>query len=187
MSPPILVLGVDPGFASLGWCVLEVRRKGEYLVSAGVFRTEPSGKKRLVLAADDNVRRSRLIAGHLDSLLRNGVQIIAAESMSHVRGASASAKVGNAWGVIATLAHVHGLPIAQLSPQAIKASVATKASASKQEVADAVVKRYGREHVIKVLDGVTASQREHAYDAIGAAIACLDHDVIRLARILAPA
>ena len=55
----VKVLGLDPGFASIGAAVFELSKTGEVVSEVSVFKTSKSDKKRKVRASDDNLRRAR--------------------------------------------------------------------------------------------------------------------------------
>lgn len=178
----IIALGLDPGFASVGFALVEIHPVRETVVKLGVIHTEKSGAKQNVLAADDNVRRAREL---FIALNREGawVKVVCAEAMSFPRHAPAAAKMAMGWGVIAALAEMRGWPIVQASPQAIKKSLCGARNASKQDVEHALTVRYGQ---MPWAEEVPRGQQEHAFDALAAVVCCLDSEVIRLARKLAP-
>lgn len=84
---------------------------------------------------------------------------------------------GMAWGVVATLAEACRVPILQVSPQELKLRVVGKKTASKEEVQQALEQRYG-----DLPWPPQRTLREHAADGLGAIVACLDSDVVLMAR-----
>ncbi len=184
MKSSAFLLGLDPGFANMGWAVIEIASWGEKLIETGVLRTEKSDKKRQVLASDDNLRRGREVAETLMGVLkRHHISAICAESMSFPRNAGAAAKMAMCWGVVATLSAQSNLPVVQASPQEIKKCLCGKKDASKEEVEEAVKRRYGQTDAM--LADVAASYREHAYDAMAAVVTALERsEVIRAVRSL---
>jgi crossover junction endodeoxyribonuclease RuvC len=175
------VLGVDPGFASLGYALLRLGTQTETLVAAGVVRTQASDKKRKVLAADDNARRCREIARDLVALFDEHTPlVICAESMSFPRNAATAAKMAMTWGALITIGHTRGAPIVQASPQEVKLALTRTKSASKEQVAAAVSKRY--RNAPKLINVLPSTLHEHAYDAVASAVACLDSDAVRFLR-----
>lgn len=183
----MIVFGIDPGFASCGWATVQLLPEGrERVVDAGVVRTEKSAKKRAVLASDDNHRRSVELFGALWRLVASQrVVAIAAESQSWPRNAGASAKVGMAWGVISAIAARLELPLVQASPQAVKRAICGRKDASKEDVLAALEQRYGVEQLEPIL-ALPKTQQEHPSDALAAAVACLDSEIVRMARQLMP-
>lgn len=175
-----IVLGCDPGLASFGLALVDVDATDERVVALEVLRTEKSSRKRSVLAADDNVRRCRELSARLLYLVgQHRPRVICAESMSHPRGSSAAAKLAMSWGALATVAEILALPLVQAAPKAIKLATAGSGTASKEDVQAALERRY---------PGLAWPSRksdvEHAADALGAVVACLESDVVRMARRL---
>ncbi len=184
-----LVLGIDPGFASVGYALLRPGTEGFVLLKMGVVRTEkwkPSKKRPKATkpsASEDNVRRAQEIGSALLELLE-GVDTICVEAMSFPRNASAAAKMAMFWGVLSTLALIRGLNVIQVSPQKIKIAVTGHNSAEKEEVQAALEKLFGAESVdLSGITDVPKSLREHPFDALGAAVTCADHPEI--AKLLA--
>lgn len=185
----MFVLGVDPGFASVGYAVVELFPSGEQVLETRVFRTAKSDAKLNTLAADDTVRRTREIAKDLEQMLERLMNCegdrrlvaICAEAMSYPRNAVVAAKMAMTWGVLAANAERRNLALVQASPQQVKKAVCGTGSASKDEVATALVTRY-RE--IPGIAELPRTLREHAYDALAAVVCCLGSEVVRMARAL---
>lgn len=192
---PFHILGIDPGFANLGFslCVAGRTATGERTLSIqkmGCVFTEASSKKRNVLAADDNLRRTRELVVALDKLLgvdeegRARVRVICAESMSFPRNASNAAKVALSWGIIGTLSVLRDVPVVQASPQEIKLAVAGAKTASKEEIQAALQTRFHTdltERLTKV-DGSPLTRKdavEHPYDSLAAIVACMGSEVLK--------
>jgi len=180
------VLGLDPGFATCGYALVDLTRKdGAPFVdvrSLGTLRTAKADKKRKVLAADDNLRRAQELIRALYPLASNA-QAIVAESMSFPRNSAAAAKMAMCWGIVATLAEMNDLPIVQATPKEIKIAVAGVGTATKEDVAAAVCAKCGRQFSEELLaQGLPKGMHEHAYDAVASVLACLNSDVLRAIR-----
>ena len=176
------ILGVDPGFASLGVCEVFLYPQDECPGKCAVIRTEKSAKKRGVRASDDNLRRIVEISRELRPWFQSGLIAVCAEAQSWPRNSMSCAKVGMAWGVVGTLADEFGVPILQATPQEIKKCLTGKKSATKKEVQAAVVGRWAHWPAIQWPKQTTL--HEHAADAYAAVISCLDHQTIQMARRL---
>ena len=182
----MLLMGIDPGFASMGFALVELDG-GIYgstpisVVSMGVIRTEKSDKKQNVLASNDNFRRARELSRELRKIPRPDV--ICAESMSYPRNSSAAAKVSMAWGIIADYCEASGTPMLMATPKELKRAVCGNAGASKEEVQAALKTRYGStlEDLLHKA-GIPAGQWEHPFDALAAVTACLESETLRLLR-----
>lgn len=180
------VLGVDPGFAHFGYAVvaLGVRPEHDEVVAMGVVVTEKVARKRNVLDADDNVRRTVEIAAGLARVLdRYPVRLVCAESISMPRNSGTAAKIGLAWGALCALVHARGLALVHASPQQLKLALCGTKSASKQDVEQAVRARYPGAAVAACSKGIAGGLREHAFDALGAAaVLCERSNEARLLR-----
>ena len=175
-----LIVGVDPGLATMGVVLMELFPDKEIVRGATVFTTKPETKKRAVRASDDNVRRATYLYTQLSKRLdKYEVNAICIEAQSWPRNASASAKVGISWGVIIAAAAERGLPMLQASPQAIKKALTGSNQASKLDVQAAVLTLYPGMKLPK-----QKTLREHAADAVGAVVACFDSDVVKMVRQL---
>jgi len=180
MKQAVLV-GIDTGFASIGVAVVELGVSSDHVVSLQVLRTEKSSAKKSILASEDNLRRAREISWELRKILhsdRYQVVGICAEAMSFPRNASAAAKVAMTWGVLSALSEE--TPIFQCSPQDLKLRVVGSKTATKEDVQASLIQRFG-EGIMKLLEA-PAGQHEHAFDALGAVVACGDADQIRMVR-----
>lgn len=187
------VLGIDPGFASIGWSVVRIAATGEHLVDLGVIRTEKSAAKRNVRASEDNLERAKEIALEIQDLIgKYRIQLVCAETMSYPRNSSAAAKMAMCWGVMAAIAQQHKIPIAQATPQEVKKAVTGRKDASKEEVQEAVrglfqplqgaEAKHGGPYILRA---VPRSLWEHPYDATAAVVACRESEVFLLARRMA--
>lgn len=187
------VLGIDPGFASVGFAVVQLEADTTPdVMSMGVIRTEKwkpqkpkKGQKALKQqkpsASEDNLRRAVEIYEHLDGLMRyHEVEALCVESMSFPRNASAASKMAMCWGVIAALSVRFGVPVIQVTPKWIKLSVTGNPKAEKNEVQEALNEILG---VLETdgtgIDAVPRSLREHPYDALGAVVATLPTDEMK--------
>ena len=179
----VRILGLDGGFACMGYGVIELSQASEKILDLGVIQTEKSDKKRAVRASDDNLRRARELAEHLELLMaRYDIRAVACESMSFPRSASVAQKLGIAWGVVATVVHLRRLPVVQASPQEVKKKLCGKRDASKEDVQHALALRF-EDAFVERTRVMNKGVREHPADALAAVVACLDSDVIRAMRI----
>lgn len=168
----MLILGIDPGFASLGLALIEVTDAQRTVIIARVVTTEKASAKRHLLASDDNLDRARVLSAALDEIFRaHKVHLVAAESMSFARNAGAAHKLGIAWGVLAHALVTWRVPLVQDSPQSIKQKVAGDKTASK-EVVQACVKKLVvvSQAARDQIQAIPRGRHEHVYDSIAAAL-----------------
>lgn len=179
----ITLLGVDTGFAALGYAKISLTSADPGSIAQaqmGVLRTAKTAKKKNVYAADDNLRRIAELARDLDPLLE-GVAVVCIEAQSWPRNASVSAKIGMAWGLVGALCARRSIPIVQVSPQNLKKALTGKPTATKEEVETGVRERFSLDFET-LLSGVPGTMYEHAFDALGAVVASWDSEVLQLLR-----
>lgn len=170
------ILGIDPGFASLGWGLISAQ--GPTCYGAGVIRTKPGKARR---KCDDNADRCRAIARALaDIHERHQFALVAAEAQSWTRHATGDRAVAMAWGIIVATAERFGAPILQIRPQDAKWAVTGAKSANKAEVQRRVEAMAigSREH----LSALAATQQNHASDALAVALASLTDPLVMTAQ-----
>jgi len=176
----MIVLGCDPGFASLGLATVDIGPTSERLVDCWVVRTEPSAKKRDTRQSEDLARRARELAAHLErAVVAHQPAVVCAETMSWPRDMKAATRVALAWGALCAVLERHGIPLVQASPQEIKKTLCGRKGASKGDIALAVERRFP-----DVTWPSQATLQEHAADAIAVVLACLQAETVRLARRL---
>jgi Holliday junction resolvasome RuvABC endonuclease subunit len=178
--PPLRIVGIDPGLASLGLAVLEWDGAQWRLSQDGlrVVGTRKSPRKQRIRATDDNVRRAREIGVLLEQHCGvPGVAAVCAEALSFPRSASVAAKVALVWGVLAEMTRARGLALLQSTPQEVKRAGCGCVSASKEDVQAAMCARFPEAGPPLRALGARA---EHAADALAAAVACLETDQVRL-------
>lgn len=171
------VLGIDPGFSAMGWAVATVADGSVELETMGVIRTEKSLKKTNTRSSEDNIARARVLHNSLCSIVMvNAVKLIATETMSWPRNAGVVAKMGIAWGCIASVSAQYCIPIVQASPMILKRAVTGNGKASKEDIISAIRAMYP-----SVLWPSRVDMHEHAADAVGSIIACRDSELMRFA------
>ncbi len=149
----MIVLGIDPGTASLGYGLVE--RTGSRLraVDFGVFHTGAD----LPLA-------ERLLAIHLfleDLIELHGPTLVGVERIFHSRNVQTALAVGHARGVVLLAAASHGLEVREATPSEVKIAVTGYGAAEKGQV--------GR--MVQVILGLPEPpQPDDAADALAIAI-----------------
>lgn len=86
----------DPGFAGLGWAVLDVRRDRVERVESGVLSTKKESKKRKLHVGSDDARRIDLLARELRALVSTFAPALVAYELP---AASKGARAGHALGI----------------------------------------------------------------------------------------
>ena len=179
------LLGIDGGFANLGWCLATYGNAGLQVDDMGMICTQKS--KQLVPVSEDNVSRAQKIAESLENLVFKfnidrqltevQVDCICSEAMSFPPHASTAAKLSLTWGVVATVAYTARLPIIQRTPVAIKLAVTGSRKATKAAMLIDLRKAHPEIH--QMLEPWPKGRWEHMVDALGAIKACLDDNVVK--------
>lgn len=186
----VRVLGLDTGFASVGWSVVEMAATDAVETSLkpiamGCFTTQPSAKKLKLKVADDDFKRSVDTAHFLRALVtKYKVKVFCSEAMSlGFKNATTGIKMGRCYGMLSALVAFTGLPFLQATPTEIKFAVTGKKTASKEEVEASLNEMFDSVPEALLAD-VAKGKREHPYDSFGAVVACWDSDTMKMARQL---
>ena len=149
----MIVLGIDPGTAALGYGIVESRSGRLRMIDAGCLETKP-----------DVSLPSRLLAIHalLDELLAlHKPDLVAVERLFFSRNAQTAFAVGQARGVVLLAAAQAEVPVREATPNEVKLAVTGSGRADKEQV--------GR--MVAVCLGLgEAPRRDDTADALAVAI-----------------
>jgi crossover junction endodeoxyribonuclease RuvC len=153
----VIVLGIDPGTASLGYGIVERIGGTVRAVDFGVFSTSASESLPVRL---DAIHRavSALIEDHRPSL-------VAVERLFFSRNAQTAFAVGQARGVVLLAAAQAGIEVREATPNEVKSAVTGYGSADKEQVARMTA---------VVLGLATPPSPDDAADALATAV-CIAH------------
>ncbi len=123
----MIILGVDPGTAVMGYGVIEAGPgMARRLVECGVVRTP---------ARDPLPARLRVIReGLLELLERHHPDAVAVEDVFHGKNARSAVVLAHARGVILVTAEEAGVPIREYPPALVKKAVVGRGAAAKPQV-----------------------------------------------------
>jgi len=186
----MLVLGIDPGFSEIGFCVADISENKEQtdkisIKEMGVWKTV---KYENAYVSADNARRAKQIFGYLNKIKEAypDIKEICAEAMSYPRSSSAAAKMSITWGLLIAFCEVNKLKLKQYTPKQIKLEVIketaiplkTKRAISKDEVEKNLREKLNHINFNEVLVKYRKSDWNHAFDALGAIYAgCFQTDI----------
>lgn len=122
----MIVLGIDPGTAALGYGIVESTRGSLRSIDFGCLETSP-----------DTAMPDRLLAVHtlLDELIAlHQPAVIAVERLFFSRNAQTAFGVGQARGVVLLAAAQHGVPVREATPNEVKSAIAGYGAADKDQV-----------------------------------------------------
>jgi crossover junction endodeoxyribonuclease RuvC len=149
----VIVLGIDPGTAALGYGVID--RTGSRLraIDHGAFHTPA-----------DLTLPERLLAIHVflgDLIELHGPALLGVERIFHSRNVQTALAVGHARGVVLLAAAEHGIEVREATPSEVKVAVTGYGAADKSQV--------GR-MVATILDLAEVPTPDDAADALAIAI-----------------
>jgi len=154
-SPPVTVLGIDPGTAITGYGI--VRKEGRNpltLIECGVIRTRPR---------DDLARRLvEIHEGVLELIRRHKPTVLSIEDIFYARNVRTTVVLGHARGAILLAAAQARLEIHEYPPAEIKKAVAGTGAATKLQI---------QFMVMRLLRLKSAPQPSDAADGVAAALA----------------
>jgi crossover junction endodeoxyribonuclease RuvC len=122
----VIVLGIDPGTAALGYGIVENRSGRLRMVDSGTFVTKP-----------DASLPQRLLAIHalLDELIAlHKPDLVAVERLFFSRNAQTAFAVGQARGVVLLAAAQAEVPVREATPSEVKMAVTGHGRAEKDQV-----------------------------------------------------
>ncbi len=164
-GPALRVIGIDPGLASIGYGLIDVAGTSMKLLEYGCFTT-PSDSPLADRLSDIHDRVRDLIGIWQPTF--GGM-----ESLFFFRNVTSALPVAEARGVIRLAFAMAGVPLADLSPTAIKQAVTGSARADKAQV----------QEMVRILLGLPEVPKpDHAADALAAAI-CRWHNEGALSRL----
>jgi crossover junction endodeoxyribonuclease RuvC len=149
----MIVLGIDPGTAALGYGIVERTGGGLRAVDVGCLETSPDLTLGMRLKAIYECV-SELIELHAPTL-------VGVERLFFTRNVQTAIAVSHARGVVLLAAAQHGVEVREATPNEVKSAVAGYGSADKEQV--------GR-MVATILDLPTVPKPDDAADALAVAI-----------------
>jgi crossover junction endodeoxyribonuclease RuvC len=122
----VIVLGIDPGTAALGYGIVEATRGRVREVDHGCLVTSP-----------DLSLPERLLAIHTlvdDLIALHQPQIVAVERLFFSKNVQTAFAVGQARGVVLLAAAEHEVPVREATPNEVKSAIAGYGAADKEQV-----------------------------------------------------
>lgn len=150
------ILGIDPGFARLGWGVVGVERPGgkPQAVDWGCVETD---------SKEDFSKRILQIALEIKKICKEHSPAFAAmEKLFFAKNAKTAMKVGEARGAVLLALSEAGIMVREISPKEVKLSIAAYGGAGKQQIGKMI-------KLLLKLDEIP--KPDDAADALGIALA----------------
>ena len=144
----MLILGIDPGYAIVGWGVLEYQNNRFRTVDYGAITT-PAGM--------DFPRRLEIIYREMEGILaRYKVEAMSLEKLYFQNNKTTAIDVAQARGVILLAAQTAGVPVHEYTPMQVKMAVTGHGKAEKQQVQIMVKALLGMREIAKPDDAADA-------------------------------
>ena len=122
----MIILGIDPGLARIGYGVIDKQKQKYSLIEAGLITTP---------ANQDFSQRLKTINRNINKVAKKyKPQYAAIEKLFFFKNAKTAFAVGQAWGVITYTIATKNIPIIELTPLQIKQSVTGYGQATKEQV-----------------------------------------------------
>ncbi len=151
----MVVLGIDPGLASVGWSVVKGTHKSQKLIDYGVITTtNKSGFDTRLHFIFEEVK-------HIIETCEEKPTIAAMEELFFAKNAKTAIKVGQAIGVIKLACFYSNLEIVEYTPLNIKTTITGYGNADKDQVTYMVSQTLGIKEKISP---------DHAADAAAIAL-----------------
>lgn len=155
-----VILGIDPGLATVGFGVIKKDKAGVHFVDCGVIKTP---------ANSDLGARLQTIKEDIEMLL-NEVKpdAVGMEELYFAKNVTNAIKVAHARGVLLQSVHARGIPVHHFTPMQVKNNVAGTGGAEKWQM---------QEMVRRILKLKSIPRPDDAADALAIAL-CAERVVI---------
>jgi len=144
----MIVLGIDPGTAIMGYGVVEYKNSKHKALTYGVLRTDKEDKP------EERLRQLFLGVNRLLDI--HSPDVIAVEELFFNRNATNAISVGQARGVALLAAGLRSIPVGEYTPLQVKQAVVGYGRAEKHQVQFMIKKILGLEETPKPDDAADA-------------------------------
>jgi crossover junction endodeoxyribonuclease RuvC len=144
----MIILGIDPGYAIIGWGVLEYKANKFRVIDYGAITTEAH--------TDFAIRLQEIYLGMNELFDKYHPEVMSMEKLFFNNNQKTVIDVAQARGVITLSAQMHGIPICEYTPLQVKQSVTGYGRAVKKQVQEMTRVILGLEKVPKPDDTADA-------------------------------
>ncbi len=152
----IRILGIDPGSTITGYGIIDFNGRKTTYVDSGCIRL---GKDAMP------IRLMKIHQGIQELISTYRPREFAIEQIFMHANPNSALKLGQARGVALAVAALHGLPIGEYAPKAIKNAVVGTGGAKKEQV----------QHMVKIILGLEGKVQSDAGDALAIALTHAHH------------
>jgi crossover junction endodeoxyribonuclease RuvC len=148
MAQEKIILGVDPGTVVMGYGVLKAEDQKLTVLQYGVIHLSKY---------DDHALRLKKIFERIDTIIDEFMpDEMALEAPFYGKNVQAMLKLGRAQGVAMITALRREIPITEYAPKKVKQSVTGSGNASKEQVAQMLIRQLNIENLPEFLDATDA-------------------------------
>ena len=122
----LIVLGIDPGYAIVGWGVIEFKANAHRPIAFGAITTQAR--------TDFNTRLRHIYDDTVELLERSKPDAVAVEKLYFTTNVTTGIQVAQARGVILLAANQAGVPVYEYTPLQVKTAVTGYGKARKPQV-----------------------------------------------------
>ena len=122
----LVILGIDPGFAIVGWGVISYRSNTLLPVAFGAITTEAH--------TDFNLRLKQIYDDTVELITKSNPDAVSIEKLYFTTNVTTGIQVAQARGVILLAAQQAGVPIYEYTPLQVKTAVTGYGKARKHQV-----------------------------------------------------
>lgn len=153
----MIILGIDPGVARIGWAIIKNAKPDPVPVAYGLISTEKTALKES--------RLSTLYDAMLSVIKKHTPDIMSIEDIFFAKNAKTAIAVGEARGVILLAAAQSHLPVISYTPLSVKRTITGDGHADKKQVEKMITQLFKLKETPKPDDTVDALAiaATHAY------------------------
>lgn len=143
-----IILGIDPGTNIMGYGLIKQENKTISLVTLGVLKLDK--------ISDPYLKLKQIFSSVINLIDQHHPDELAIEAPFFGKNVQSMLKLGRAQGVAIAAALSRELPVFEYSPRKIKQSITGKGSASKEQVAEMLLRLLGMKEIPSHLDATDA-------------------------------
>ena len=129
------IIGIDPGYARMGWAIVEASGQNPRLIACGCIETNKELEHAMRLAQIAQELRACIDRFHPDRLV--------IEQLLFTKNQTTGLKVAEARGVVLAVAGANALEVVEVGPMQVKMSMTGFGNADKKQVQEMVKRILG--------------------------------------------
>ncbi|WP_319578237.1 crossover junction endodeoxyribonuclease RuvC [uncultured Methanospirillum sp.] len=129
----VTVLGIDPGYATMGYGIISDDRQTPGADEWGCVKTSKSD-------GDSPIRLGLIYKGVVDLIERFSPESMAIERLFFARNTTSALQVSEARGVIILAAVHHDIPVTEYTPNQVKVAITGSGSADKRQMQEMITR-----------------------------------------------